>query len=152
MNPESQEYRTARALYVDTRIDDLLAFCREQELAGRSELAEFWRGLCWMHMDVKEKAISSFCNCIEINPKNDKAWSNLGVIYDDREEMEKTHEFTKRAFDLNPGSSINLLNWANFLGRRRERHFDAEVLFRQGLRNWPNDQSMLEGLIVSLGC
>jgi tetratricopeptide (TPR) repeat protein len=59
-------------------------------------------GIAYRELEEYEKAIESYKKAIEINPKKDDAYNNMGNAYDKAEKYEKAIESYKKAIKLNP--------------------------------------------------
>lgn len=59
-------------------------------------------GSAYANKGEYEKAIKSYKKSIEINPKHDNAYYNIGSCYEDLEEYEKAIESYQKAIELNP--------------------------------------------------
>lgn len=150
MDYDSQLYKTCSDLMVAEDYHSLLHLCKDLDSSNDEEMASFWRGLVSQQLQNYQDAISQFVRCLHLNPNNDRAWSNLGVIYEQIEKLDLSLSAHKKAFMINPRSKVNILNLGNCYGLNFSRHMDAENIFEKGLSIFPRDREIAQGLVTSL--
>lgn len=76
---------------------------RQNEFAIRAAKMELWN-----------EAIMRWERIIEIDPKNSKAYNNLGVAYEAKGELDKARLAYQKALELEPNNKIYLNNYMKF--------------------------------------
>mmetsp|Transcript_3574 Transcript_3574/g.2604 ORF Transcript_3574/g.2604 Transcript_3574/m.2604 type:complete len:130 (+) Transcript_3574:125-514(+) len=95
--------------------------------------------------DNKDAPIEHFKFVIEKDPTNFKAFTQLGILYLDREEYEKSAEALKRALHINKQFPLALVSMGNLLFESG-RPDNAIKYHKQALKFNPKELQALIGL------
>lgn len=73
-------------------------------------------------MGLWNEAIMRWERIIEIDPKNSKAYNNLGVAYEAKGDLDKAMNAYKKALELDPNNKAYLSNYIKF-----KRNYERSV-------------------------
>ena len=86
---------------------------------------------------------------IELNPKNAGYHHNLALLLMQTGRAAEAGDELRKTIELDPSNSSRRINLSNFLGSRGDLQ-GAELVLREGLKQAPNDASLLNALAWSL--
>lgn len=97
----------------------------------------FFEALCTEDLKRKEEAISLYEKAVDCNPRIDRGWSNLGLLYQSAGEREKAYRAYEKAIELNESNPYPYNNMAHLLiAENRPEEAIPYALRAYELRDW----------------
>jgi len=90
---------------------------------------------------------SAYMKAIELEPDNEKAWINLGALYDQLERYESAREVWSRVVKLNPDNGDAWLNLGVLYHTHLEIYGYAEKAYKKALKLKPGSEYILTQLV-----
>lgn len=108
----------------------------------------FFNGIAYMRLRQYQKAIKPFKEgkqfVFENIPLQVQFASNLGEVYNNLKEFEKSDAEFEEALTLDPNNALVMNNYAYYLSLRKEKLAKAEKYSKRSLDNDPNNVSYLD--------
>jgi tetratricopeptide (TPR) repeat protein len=104
------------------------------ELSKKKNLEDDWYlffnliGRVYYHKQAYDQAIEAYQKAIEINPKDDEAYYNMGNAYDDKQAYDKAIEAYKKAIEINPKNDKAYANMENVYYHQKIKTQVLEIL------------------------
>ncbi|WP_165027011.1 FRG domain-containing protein [Dysgonomonas sp. ZJ279] len=121
----------------------------EQKLGDNADAYNAF-GILFIAKKEYDKALQFINKSIELNDSNYGYWINKGVAYQKLEKGIDALNCYQKAYELNPHVLITIILVTQQYFNLNMPH-NAEVVYRNGLKDFPNNPNILLGLGKSLG-
>ena len=107
-------------------------------------LYPFYIGTVYASMDSNSKAIEPLCRALELEEKNVIVLGQLGLVYNNLKDFEKSDSIYELALDVNPGDALINNNYAYSLSERGVKLDEALRMTEIALAADSNNSSYLD--------
>ena len=104
----------------------------------------------FMRLGMLEEAAKACNAAIELNPKDDNAWSNLGIIMREEQKDDLSRTCFEHALEVSEGTNVVALNNLGTLYQKEGDIDRAEEYFKKACTLDPRDESSLYSLACLL--
>ena len=103
-----------------------------------------------MRLGMLDEAAKACNSAIEINPKDDNAWSNLGIIMREEQKEDLSRTCFEHALEVSGGVNVIALNNLGAIYQKEGYIEQAEQYFKKACTLDPSDESSLYSLVCIL--